>query len=323
MVRTSLIQVTQLGVESVPGTLVTATKRLGSISLSFNPKVSAKSHTPAGYKFPLAAVKGKDYTEGSFDGLLDYNELCYILSSLLVYAAPTGAGTTKTWTHKPGYKSLDTLKTYSAEHGESSISVNIPHLCFSSLNLDITRDEVKVSGNVLGQKMATAAGVTGALADPVLVPATPDDFILYVADTYAGLAAGQIDAYKISLSLDRGLTPTWPVNSAKPSFSTVAETKPNFKLKLSFEANAAGMAFLDKLRAGSTVFIKLVGTSASIVENSTAYSMTMEMSAKVLEPSELSDSDGVYSIEYTFEPSYTSDIAGGIKFVLVNSLAAL
>ena len=60
-------------------------------------KVDTKAEMSQGFKLPTAVSIGKDWTEGTLDGYAGYNDLAYLLSSVLLYVTPSGAGVDKTW----------------------------------------------------------------------------------------------------------------------------------------------------------------------------------------------------------------------------------
>src|SRR5690348_11127370 len=100
--RATVFQTTQLGVESTSarGTVVAAYKRLRCTSIEPTPVVPVTPYRPMGFKYATTSVKQKEHTEAAIRGVLCYNDLVYLLSSLLCQPAITtpGGGTlTRQW----------------------------------------------------------------------------------------------------------------------------------------------------------------------------------------------------------------------------------
>ena len=72
--RATAVQAAQIGVETTPGTAVTASKRLLSVGFKQGIKVDTKAEMSQGFKLPTAVSIGKDWTEGTFDGYAGYND---------------------------------------------------------------------------------------------------------------------------------------------------------------------------------------------------------------------------------------------------------
>ena len=101
--RTRLITATQLGVEVTKGTAVAANKKLMSTQIMLRPAGNINVFSPSGYKFNTVAAPGKEWATGDISGPASYNDLAYLLSGLVSYAAPDGCSTswTSPSTHRP------------------------------------------------------------------------------------------------------------------------------------------------------------------------------------------------------------------------------
>src|SRR5882757_9858696 len=111
-----------LGVEVTPGTAVVGTKQM--LSFGFDrpkPMGEGQKLTPQGYKVPTTVVPvGRRWAEGAYSGVMDFNELAYILASLLNYTAPTTEGiNAKHWVFTVQAAATETRKYYTLEHGNN------------------------------------------------------------------------------------------------------------------------------------------------------------------------------------------------------------
>lgn len=81
----TLNQLSQIGVEVTPGTAVAATKRLTSMGIPMTPAQNIQRFSPRGAKFSTAHALNQEWSEGEIgdDSGMAYNEIQYVLSSLL------------------------------------------------------------------------------------------------------------------------------------------------------------------------------------------------------------------------------------------------
>lgn len=323
--RSSVFEICQIGKESAPGTAVAATKRLGSIKITPEPKVDVKTFSPDGFKYPLVAQVGQDWTDFGYDGVPDYNEMIYILSSLLGVVSPTGASTAKTWAITPDTDGPDTMAAFTMESGSSVRGARWAHGMFTSLEFKLTRKEAKVSGKGVGQKYTDAFSMTGSLADPAPVPMNPSEFVVYLDTSGAGIGSTKLTrVLELTVSFDRQIKALWNIDSANPSFVTVVEGRPAFKLKMKVEADAAGMGILATMCAGSSAFVRVKGTSATLAESPSTYCSTqLDMCLKVSKIGKLGDSDGVYAVEYEFDVAHDATWTKALTWTSVNTVASL
>ncbi len=85
--RATVYEGAQLGIETVPGTAVAATRRLLNVEIDPQPKTDIKPVRPMGFKAATGVVTGKEYTDAKLAGDLAYNDIVYLFSSLLSNAA--------------------------------------------------------------------------------------------------------------------------------------------------------------------------------------------------------------------------------------------
>lgn len=151
--RASVFETIYLGVETTPGTAVAPTRVLNSMSIQPSPKVAVNSFRPFGNKFPTLATKGKDYTEAKLSGQPDYNEIIYMLSSLLTTPVTVAAGTGYQHTFSPNSTSADSPKTFTVLTGSEGMrSGRFGYGLVNSFGLKYTRDNIESSGSLMGQK---------------------------------------------------------------------------------------------------------------------------------------------------------------------------
>src|SRR5689334_4622015 len=121
--RASVNQRIQLGVETTPGTGVTANRIIDAWTVKMGPKTDSKQSTPTGRKYVSAQAMNKEWMEWGIDSpIMDYNSMIYLLSSAFSGITPTAHGsssTAKDWIVTPPVSGSASPKTYTIEQGSS------------------------------------------------------------------------------------------------------------------------------------------------------------------------------------------------------------
>lgn len=174
--RATAVQAAQIGVETTAGTAVTAPKRLLSVGFKQGIKVDTKAEMSQGFKLPTAVSIGKDWTEGTFDGYAGYNDLAYLLSSVLLGVTPSGAGVDKTWSFIPAVRSSDVPKTFTLELGDANTRFSrTTHNVVTDLSLSWAKENIALSGSYMGRSLTDQTGALGAATDVANVIMQPGD----------------------------------------------------------------------------------------------------------------------------------------------------
>lgn len=173
------------------------------------------------------------------------------------------------------------------------------------------------------------AGV--AIGEIELTPILPTQIDIYafstaptnISDTVIETAANKLtDVMEAGWNIGSRYSPYYPLDSDQSSYAALIETPPTAQLRTRMQANSEGLGYLAQLRNGGTVFfrIKAVGATISSVEE---YEFTLDFAGKVTAASELSDQDGVYAVEWTWDavPELTNDTP--FEIAVVNNLSSL
>lgn len=192
MERATLHQVTQVKVESTPGTAVPATVRLRSFSITPTPKVNVNKIKPKGAKWLAAAAKGKEWTEADIDGAADYNELTYLLAALIgnrVTTTPAGGVTQHVFSSHNFTQ--DDCETLSVENGDPYMyAEKFAYGLVQELTLTMDRDEVPVKGTMLGRAIGVLEALAGYERQTITITGAPDSGNWRA--TFGGQQTGQI-----------------------------------------------------------------------------------------------------------------------------------
>jgi hypothetical protein len=171
--RASIFQNAQIGVETVPGTAVLATKQLSSLMISMGMKFDVKKYRPSGYRFPTIVVPNKEWVEHKLSGPVTYNEMVYLLSSLIKTVTPTGGGTEKTWTFSPTTKKEDAHKTFTLEQGDIYRAHRVTNFLVTALTLNFSRDECTLDGTAISKALEDDIHVSTDAKYTLTANATP------------------------------------------------------------------------------------------------------------------------------------------------------
>lgn len=343
MTRQTSTQSVQIGREVAPGTAVPASKSLQSMSVMLNPQVESDSFRPKGYKYATVVTANKEWAGGDIEGTPTYDELVVPLSSILSQATvaqimdgatPTGA---YRWTFSPASSGSDNPAIYTVEEGDATTAERMTHGMVTDFDLDISRSDVSMGGSMIGQRLETGVAKTAAptpLATD-MVPILPGQVCIYVADTHAALDLGGVSdpakrqgtALSIHPSIGGRFDPVWYLNCVLPSFGTFVEApEPDFSLDYMVEANANGLAWLDKFRTGMTQHVRIEATGPRIYDGATTdqfYMLRWDFAVKVLEPGDKSDEDGVYAISPSLQVVHDPTWGKATEVVLINKVPSL
>lgn len=162
--RASVFEVVHLGVESLaaPGVAVAATKKLQALGFQLKPKIESSRFRPAGYKYDTLVIPGKDWSEFKVSGKLDYDNLRYALSSVVNSPTITTVGTNgRNWSFISSSASPDVCQTFTIDSGSQVRAARVTNGIFTDVEIVFKRDEVEVSGTVIGQQMQDPVYLTG------------------------------------------------------------------------------------------------------------------------------------------------------------------
>jgi len=326
--RTSITQITQVGVETTPGVGVAANKLLQALSIEPAIKADIKTFKPLGAKYTAIAALGKEWVEARITGdVACYNHLVYLLSGVMAYAAPVqqGGTTAYLWTFTPAQNAEDTIKTFTVEQGSSVRAGKFTYGLVTEFGLRFDRETIEVSGSMLGQAYQDGISMTASPTAIAVQPILPTALNVYLDTTSANIGTTKLTralSGEFSISDRFGLL--WAIDSAVSGFAAHVEQAPRAQLKLMVEADATGMGPLTAMRAGDKRYIRLKAVGP-LIASTYYYTFQFDLCGVVSDVSEFSDQDGVYAIEWTFDIAYDSAWSSGraMQVQLTNTVSAL
>lgn len=318
----TIFQGIQIGVESTPGTAVPANKKLLSVSMIPTPQVEVKPFKAMGNKYSSFASLNKEWAGLKIDGVPTYNELVYLLSSLLHYSAPVQQGTTTAykWSFSSNTSAADVGKTFTIEQGDGNYAWRVAGAKVSGLTLSFPRSEVKVSGNGIGQEFEIGITLTTNPTSLTPVPILPTHVKFYMADTQAGLASAQ--ALTKSFSMEYSLTDKFGLAWAVGQDPQAVEGEPNASAKIVVATDAEGMGLITALRNASTKWFRIEATGETIAETY-KHKFTLDFPAQIDNVNDPTNLENVYTVEFGLLPIHDSAWGKSMKIDIITNLASL
>ena len=172
----------------------------------------------------------------------------------------------------------------------------------------------------------TSTQAFSAVTDVQAQPINPGSVNVYVDSTFAGIGTTKLTrVLEATISISDRVSQLWVLNSSNASYAAFLEGPPNITLKLKMEANAAGMAFLSNIRAGTTVYVRIASTGPALPAPDAGqnYLLQWDMAAKVESPDSLDDTDGAYTIDWTFRGVHDATMGRMLTVKLQNLATSL
>jgi hypothetical protein len=325
--RSALNQSVQIGVESTPGTSVAASKRLQAIGIEPSPDVEMDEFRPIGQKYRAITTLGKEWVTADISGRGSYNELVYLLSSVVGTAVVTnpGAALAYNWQFLPESFDDDAPKTFTVEHGSSVRADKFTYGIVTEFGMTFNRTNIEVTGSMMGRALTDGITMTAAPTAVPLVPIIPTQVSVYMNDSFATIGTTKLSrAISAEFNLGSRFAGVWVLDAANPQYVNHIETEPDLSLGMTLQADAAGMALLNTMRTGATKFIRIEATGPTdSIESGQAYTFRLDMAAKVSDTQGFSDEDGVYAVGFDFVGVHDSGWDKAYEFNIKNTLSAL
>lgn len=299
--KNTIFQNVQIGIEGTAGTPVAANRKLLACSIVPKIRTEADAFRAMGNKYPSFVTINKEWSEHSIEGRPTYNEILYLLSSLLSQPTPAQqAGTAAyLWTFDSATSAADAGKTLTVEQGDADTGWRAAGVRVSGLEFAFSRNKCSISGAAIGEQIETGITLTAAPTSLTPLPVLPAHLAFRTAATRAGLtgATALTRGFAASFSLTDKVGLAWPVG--QDPIAVEGEPKIGAKLKLATDSN--GMGMIATMRAGTTQWFRITAQGALIA--STYYNkLEIDFAAQIMEPGEFGDQDNVYALEYGLQP---------------------
>lgn len=328
MARPATNIVNQLGVETVYGTGVNAAKKLVSTGFDFSPEAQTRWFRRPGSKYLTSGVKNREWTLGSFNGILSFNEIVYILAGLFGHGTVTQIGATGayTWPIAPNPASADSWKSYTLQKGDAAAAEEVNGGAFRSLTIDFAEESIDISGDLIGRTIDDTVSLDTVTDEINESPAAVSDIDWYINDTYAAIGTTQwIDVFSASFSIPSRLSPKVVQNTTFKSIRELVEVAiEDLRLTIRAENNAQTRSILTAIKADSLPFrfiqCKIIGDNIGVGAD---YTFKQNMAVKYESDRNIDDLQSTYAKEINFRCLYNETMNRALEFTIINQLAAL
>lgn len=329
-IRPSVVQVFELGMEAQQGTEVAPSRQLRSLTWDFTPQAEIDDIRASGFKYTTMTATNREWSTGSIGGEPDYNEITYLLNSVINQGSAVAIGTASgdvayQWLFDSDSDGLDTFQTYSAVKGDANHAEKVTGLIVDSFTLDVTRQDATISGSFLAGRMndGTAVSGTAAFIGDTQRPILPGHFDIYLDDTdYTDFGNTQLDYdFRFMFEISGRHTPVWPLKSSNDSYGFTVEGPPTVGATLQMMADDVTNDILDAMRLNSTVYVRAQATGAAWGGEN--FQLTIDAALQVISAPTMSDLDDVYVAEWGFRAVHDGDWGRAFQVTLVNALEIL
>lgn len=331
--RPSIVQLLEIGVEGTAGTEANPTRLLRGLDFTLQPQAEFSEQTAQGFKSLTTVSPNREWTTWSYSGDPDFNELPYLLSSLLDDVSPTTAGTAAggtsyDWTYEPTSDDLDAFQTYTFRYGDSNIGEKVTGNIVNSFTLDVTRADVGISGDILGGRVAGTVPVSGTAAFHHVGarPVLPTHFDIYLDTTSGNLGSTKLTRdFQFQWAVSNRHTPVWPINSALDSYAVTTENMLDQTITIQVMADAVGSDdFLQMMRNSTTKFLRAEAVGGTLTGGtSLSYTFRADFALVVTGPPSVQEVEGLEVWQWQLKPIHDAGWGKSMSILLRNELSAL
>jgi hypothetical protein len=191
---------------------------------------------------------------------------------------------------------------------------------------------IVIADSTTGGTGASVAETTAgaAISTVSLKPVLPTHVCVYafssaqtdINDATNEVAANQLtELMEVEWTVGSRYTPKWVIDCTSSSYAAMVESEPTMQLRLRQQANAEGMTSLTNMRASSSRYFRIRAHGEALGTDN--YELTIDFAGQVVESSELSDEDGVYAVEWTFDGVPELANEGPVEISVVNNLTSI
>jgi hypothetical protein len=352
----SILVTSQFGVEGTPGTVVAANRIVQAMTVMTKLRRTTGVSRSRSHRYEDNHQGKRVWAEGSYEGVLCYNGITYVLSSLFADPIATQFGASSAYRREyyASNASDVTRKTYSLQVGNAEGVDRYPYGQLASLQCNLSQDEAQVSGDIFAQQPAFNQAQT---ATPTKIPARPvlrRHVDVFLDATLAAIGSTQVaDAFQETLSIGPKWKPVWEHNNGgSKTFRRAAPQPTVITFGFLVPHNAQSRAYCDSLLDGQMRYLRIVCTGGQIgtYESTATGAMgplgsfalggaidytgvplssspiieqfMVELPGKI-EVAEEEDADSVYARRYSFRAQQDDAFGGIFHALLINSVGAL
>jgi hypothetical protein len=300
MVRATVNERIQVGVEVTSGTGVSANKRLmGLDSLTLQPSEPQGRHRSAGSEGPSGVSLQKVHSTFEFEGPFCFLTVPYLFSSMWLDQASSP------YTYTPDPYGVDDIKTLTIEAGNDDEAEKAAYGVTTNVRIRANQSDVTVNGGGFARKLslgitptATPTVVGKALADPALTS-------VLIGTTVGGLA--EVNHLEVELNYPARWAPHFTLNVATDSYDSHKKLAGEPTITLTLESSAALADVLHGYaRAKTKCFVRIILGTADEYSAGNTYEAQFTHYCTVEAP-QRADKDAVFGATFILHPEPHAD----------------
>lgn len=325
MAGDKVLQVSQIGLESVAGTQVAANRILHGISFGMAREGGGLvPFRPEGYRAPvLTKPTNREFTNISLDMVGDYRSLTWVLDSLLYKPTASQQGGTAAYSRTYTFDANAvpaTGNTYTIERGDSSLASYATHMRFASWGVTHTREDCTFSGTAFAGKRVDGHTLTGSPSEISVQPILGSQGSVYLTSTLAALSGATALTRLVDLEwhFNTAIKPRFSANS-DVSFSETTWLAPEIGGTIKLWKNADSMAIRTEAQAGTRKWLRLKYYGGVIASS---YHWTLQITTPIefTEPGDEADEDDALSLTLGFTSVHDAAAGYAAEIVLMNDV---
>lgn len=292
----------QIGVESTPGTAVAANKRFLCVMLDLSPKIRTKAFRANGKKTNTTKQLQRIWTEGKYEGALNYREIVFLLASLVGESGGVvTASSISTWEFFPASVGADSnSKSLTIQKGDSTHAQQATYCKVVSMAVKISKDDAMISGDIVGRALADAT-LTASPTEIDQLPVNINEVDVFFDTSFGGIGGTKLtDVMAVEFDIGKKFDTKEVLNTDFQSFKEMIEVPYEVKGKITVEYNAQTQAIYNAVIASGLPFRFLRVKCTGPTLGAGNHTISLDMAAKI-EAAESKDQDGVFAYEFTFE----------------------
>jgi hypothetical protein len=325
--RPSVIQVFEIAPETAPGVEASPSRLLRALTWTLTPQSEIDELRASGSKHITMTAQNREWTTGSIGGEPDYNEITYLLASVISKGTVTTVGTdTYEWEFEPESYAMDEFQTYTARRGDANHAEKIAGLIVDGFTIDVTRQDASVSGSFIAGRLndGTAVSGTAVYVSDLQRPILPSHWNVYLDTTPGNIGNTQLlRDFAFSFNISGRHTPVWPLNNSLDSFAFTTEGPPDVGATLQMMADGTATGLLSQMRTGQTVYVRAQATGGTTAAGTISYSITFDLPLQVISAPSESDLDDLFVWEWQFRSVHDATLSNAYKVTVVNALDEL
>jgi len=181
---------------------------------------------------------------------------------------------------------------------------------------------IEITKNTTGGTFTVETTTLGGLLEFERMPILPGHLSVYVADTYAGLAAGKLsNCFASGWAAKNMRAPVWLHDDEITSFAEHSDSNGVIESPLTVKANSNGMAYLTSIRANALKYVRLKWTGP-IITGSDRFGLEIDLAAKFTQLPPINDVDGMVARQWMLRAGLDPAEAFSCVVRLTNDVAS-